>query len=111
MNNKKIEAIQKMGDNKMERVSLAKARDMMWEKFRTNIRLLRAKEGWSGVEAGEKIGLKNGKRMIELEYGRGNPTSEELMLISKCCNVSLTMLIEMDATVTFVNPSPAEDKA
>lgn len=98
----KKEAVQKLTDNKLERVSLSEARNMMWEKFRTNIRLLRAKKGWSGVEAGEKIGLKNGKRMIDLEYGRANPTSDELLLLTKCFNVSLTQLIEMEATVTFI---------
>lgn len=104
--NTKTNGIQKFGDNKLERVSLAQARDMMWEKFRTNCRMLRAQRGWSGVEAGEHIGLKNGKRMIDLEYGRANPASDEIMLICKCFNVSLTQLVEMQATVTFLTPTP-----
>ncbi len=96
----KTVAIQKL-DNKMERVSLAEARDMLYEKFRTNIRLLRAKKGWSGCEAGEKIGLKNGKRMIDLEYGRATPELEEILLISKCFNVKMDDLLHKEAIVTF----------
>lgn len=99
-NKSKTQSIQKM-DNKLERVSLAEARDMVYEKFRTNCRLLRAKFGWSGVEAGEKIGLKNGKRMIDLEYGRANPTIEELLLITKCFNVSMDDLMHKEANIFF----------
>lgn len=99
-NKSKTDSIQKL-DNKLERVSLAEARDMVYEKFRTNCRLLRAKFGWSGVEAGEKIGLKNGKRMIDLEYGRANPTIEELLLITKCFNVSMDDLMHKEGLVIF----------
>lgn len=99
-NKSKSEAIQKM-DNKLERVSLAEARDMLYEKFRTNCRLLRAKCGLSGVEAGERIGLKNGKRMIDLEYGRANPTIEELLLITKCFGVSMDDLMHKEGKVIF----------
>lgn len=40
---------------KLERVSLSEQRNMRYEKFRTNIRMLRAKEGLSGCEASEKM--------------------------------------------------------
>lgn len=96
----KKENIQKM-DNKLEHVSLADARNILYEKFRTNIRLLRAKKGWSGCEAGEKIGLKNGKRMIDLEYGRANPDMEEMLLIAKCFEVTMDDLMHKEAIVTF----------
>lgn len=96
----KTEAIQKM-DNKLERVSLAEARNMLYEKFRTNIRLLRAKKGWSGCEAGEKIGLKNGKRMIDLEYGRATPDIEEVLLIAKCFEVKMDDLMHKEAVIIF----------
>lgn len=92
---------EKREDNKLERVSLSKVRDMLYEKFRTNIRLLRAKEGWSGLEASEKIGLKNGKRMIDLEYGRANPTMEEMILISKCFNQTIDDILYKEAKITF----------
>lgn len=100
MNKTKAESIARM-DNKLERVTLAVARDMIYEKFRTNIRLLRAKEGWSGCEAGEKIGLKNGKRMIDLEYGRANPTMDEMILISKCFHCSIDDLLNKSASICF----------
>lgn len=96
----KTEALQK-SDNKLERVSLADARNMLYEKFRTNIRLLRAKKGWSGCEAGEKIGLKNGKRMIDLEYGRANPEMEEMLLIAKCFDVKMDDLMHKEAVIKF----------
>jgi DNA-binding XRE family transcriptional regulator len=88
-------------DSKLERVSLAEARDMMYEKFRTNIRVLRAREGWSGCKAGEVIGLKNGKRMINLEYGRANPTMEEMLLISKCFNQSIDDILHKTIKIVF----------
>lgn len=100
MNKTLKESVQKL-DNKLERVTLAEARDMMYEKFRTNIRLLRAKQGWSGCEAGEKIGLKNGKRMIDLEYGRGNPTMEEMLLISIAFKVSIDNILHKEAQIIF----------
>jgi transcriptional regulator with XRE-family HTH domain len=96
----KREAIQYI-NTRPERVSLAEARDMIYEKFRVNCRLLRAKKGWSGVEAGEKIGLKNGKRMIDLEYGRANPSIDELLLITKCFEVSMDDLMHKEAKIIF----------
>jgi transcriptional regulator with XRE-family HTH domain len=96
----KTDAIQNI-NTRPERITLAEARDMIYEKFRTNCRLLRAKKGWSGVEAGEKIGLKNGKRMIDLEYGRANPTIDELLLITKCFIVSMDDLMHKEAKIVF----------
>lgn len=89
-------------ESRLERVSLAEKRDMMYEKFRTNLRLLRAHKGWSGVEAGEIIGLKSGKRMIDLEYGKANPTMEEMILISKCFGQAIDDILNKDAKIIFV---------
>ncbi len=100
MNRSQKSALVKI-DNKLERVSLAEARDMMYERFRTNCRVLRAMKGWSGVEAGEAIGLKNGKRMIDLEYGRANPSMEEMILISKCFGFSIDQILHKDIVITF----------
>lgn len=94
------ETIKKI-DHKLERVSLAETRDMIYEKFRTNIRILRAKEGWSGCEAGERIGLKNGRRIIDLEYGRGIPTMEEMMLFSKAFCCTIDELLYKQANIIF----------
>ena len=57
-----------------DKVSLAQSRDMLYEKFRTNSRLLRAYKGWSAVQASKEFGFRASKRVIDLEYGRGNPT-------------------------------------
>lgn len=100
MNKSQREAVKKL-DNKLERVTLSEARDMIYEKFRTNIRLLRAKEGWSGCEAGDRIGLKNGKRMIDLEYGRANPTMEEMILISNTFKVPIDNILNKTAQISF----------
>lgn len=100
MNNKKSELLLKQ-DNKLERVSLSKLRDMVYEKFRTNCRVLRALRGLSGCEAGTDIGLKNGKRMIDLEYGRANPTIDEVIAISKYFGVTMDNLLHKEAIVTF----------
>ncbi len=100
MNKTKKEAVEKI-DRKLETLTLAEARGLVYEKFRANIRLLRAKEGWSGCEASEKIGLKNGKRIIDLEYGRANPTMEEMILISNCFKQSIDNILHKNAKVTF----------
>lgn len=98
-------------DNKLERVSLTEQRNMIYEKFRTNIRLLRAKKGLSGCEASEAIGLENGKRIINLEYGRGNPTLEEMLLISKYFNVAIDDLMNKEADIIFNHPPRPEPVA
>ena len=100
MNKNKSELLLKQ-DNKLERVKLSDLRDMVYEKFRTNCRVLRALRGLSGCEAGEGIGLKNGKRMIDLEYGRANPTIEELIAISKYFGVSMDNILHKKALVSF----------
>lgn len=98
--NTKTKGLQNL-NSRPERITLAEARDMIYEKFRTNCRLLRAKKGWSGVEAGEIIGLKNGKRIIDLEYGRANPSIEELLLLTKCFEVSMDDLMHKEAKIVF----------
>lgn len=92
-----------MSEERIERISLAEKRDMMFENFRTNIRVLRALKGLSGVECSEKIGLKDGKRLIALEYGRSNPTMEEMILIANFFNETIDNILNKDATITFTN--------
>lgn len=104
MNKTKRESAQKLNEkeDRTERITLSAARDLLYEKFRVNLRLLRAKRGWSGCETGEKIGLKNGKRIIDLEYGRANPTMEEMVLISNFFQVPIDYLLNKEAQVTFI---------
>lgn len=92
MNNKK---------SREERLSLRQSRDKQFDKFRRNLRILRASLDFSAVVLGEKLSLKNGSRCIDLEYGRGNPTLEELLSISKYFKVSMDELINKEAKITF----------
>lgn len=84
-----------------ERLSLKASRDKQFDKFRRNLRILRASVDCSGVELAGKIPLKNGARCVDLEYGRGNPTTEELMLISKYFNFTIDDLLHKEAQISF----------
>jgi transcriptional regulator with XRE-family HTH domain len=84
-----------------ERLSLKESRNMAFEKFRRNIRILRASLDISAVEMAKKMKLKNGKRYVDMEYGRGNPTTEELLIISKWFKVSIDELLFKEAKITF----------
>jgi hypothetical protein len=71
-----------MNNNKPreERLTLKQTRDKTFDNFRRNLRVLRAMQDISATELSTKISLKNGARFVDLEYGRGNPTTEELRL-------------------------------
>ena len=84
-----------------ERLTLKQSRDMAYEKFRRNIRILRAGIDISAVELAGKLKLKNGKRYVDLEYGRANPTTEELLCISKNFSVTIDELLFKKAKITF----------
>ena len=84
-----------------ERLTLKESRNMAFEKFRRNIRILRAGIDISAVELAVKIKLKNGKRFVDLEYGRGSPSTEELLVISKHFKVSIDDLLFKEAKITF----------
>jgi len=89
-----------------ERLSLAENRDMLYEIFRNNARLLRHYKCVSAVQMAEELNnttFKRGKRIIDLEYGRANPTTEEILIIAKYFNVSLSDLMQKEARVTFVD--------
>lgn len=103
MSNNKIELLKRV-DNKLERVKLSEVRDAVYEKFRTNCRVLRAWRGLSGCEASDGIGLKNGKRIIDLEYGRANPSIEEIMAIARYFGASMDDLLYGEAFISFQKP-------
>jgi DNA-binding XRE family transcriptional regulator len=84
-----------------ERLTLKQSRDKQFDDFRRNLRILRASVDISAVELSSKIKLKNGKRCVDLEYGRGNPSTEELLAISKHFSVSLDDLLFKKATISF----------
>ena len=99
-NNKK-DTVNKLVVERPERLSLSQGRDMLYEKFRTNLRVLRGKTDVSAVDLSKEIGLESGARISNLEYGKGNPTVEELVLISKFFNVTIDDLLHKEAVITF----------
>jgi DNA-binding XRE family transcriptional regulator len=98
-NNKTVTASKVVG--RPERLTLAESRDMIYEKFRTNLRILRGQTKISAVNLAKKIGIESGSRISALEYGRGNPTMEETILIAKYFNVTMDDLINKKAIITF----------
>lgn len=84
-----------------ERLTLKASRDKQFDKFRRNLRVLRASIDVSAVELSEKIKLKNGKRCVDLEYGRGNPSTQELLSIAKHFNVSIDDLLFKECKIKF----------
>lgn len=84
-----------------ERLTLKESRDKKFDKFRRNLRMLRASIDISAVELSSKLPLKNGSRCVDLEYGRANPTLEELISISKYFKVPLDDLLNLTAKIIF----------
>lgn len=92
MNNKK---------SREERLTLKDSRNMAFEKFRRNIKILHGSQNLSGVEIAKKMNIKNGARYISLQYGRGNPETDELLAIAKYFKIGLDDLLFKDAKITF----------
>lgn len=91
-------------DNKkqrLERLSLAETRDKKFEKFYRNLRVLHGSSNLSGVEIAKKLGMKNGARFLDLQYGRGNPTLEELLSICNYFKISMDDIMNKNATIKF----------
>lgn len=86
---------------RIERLSLKETRNKYFDKFRRNLRILRASMDISAVDLSKKIKLKNGKRCIDLEYGRGNPTTEELIAITNYFKITLDDILNKDAKISF----------
>lgn len=101
--NKNESGVELIAEERPERLSLAERRDMEFEKFRRNLRILRAGINISAVQLSQEIGFKigGGKRIIDLEYGRGNPKLDELLAIAKYFNVTLDELLYKTAKINF----------
>ena len=84
-----------------ERLTLSESRNILYEKFRTNLRILRGQTNISGVELSKEIGLESGARITNLEYGRATPSMEEVICIASYFNVSLDEIINKQATILF----------
>jgi hypothetical protein len=86
-----------------ERLTLAESRDLFYERFRTNLRILCGSKDKSMVALSEEMGLRSGKRITDLQYGhRGNPTMEELHIITKYFGVSIDDILYKQAQISFV---------
>ena len=85
-----------------ERLTLREGRDLFYEKFRTNLRILKGSTKITAVKLAEEMGLKSGARFTELEYGKSSPTVEEIMCIAKYFNVTMDDLMNKEAIIKFV---------
>lgn len=100
----------KSATGRPERLTLAKSRDLIFENFMNNLRVLIALETISGVELSRKVGLKSGSRIFDLSYGRGNPTAEELIVICQYFKISIDDILNKKAVITFeLLPKEQED--
>lgn len=103
-NNKK-QSVSKIIQDKVERperLTLKKSRDLVYEKFRTNLRTLCAASSLSMIDISKDSGLESGKRITDLQYGRGNPSMDEMIVISKYFKISIDDLLNKTATITFL---------
>lgn len=98
----KVDGINKAA-NREERYTLFEGREKMYERFRTNIRILRAVSGLSGVEAAQAIGLRDGKHVLNLEYGRCRPDIDELILIAQHYHHKTDDILNKDIQITFID--------
>lgn len=87
--------------DRVERLSLAEGRDKLFEKFYNNLRVLVATEKDSMVDLSRKLGMKSGKRIYDLSYGRGTPSAEELIALSKHFVCTMDDLLNKIAQVSF----------
>lgn len=91
-----------------ERLKLKETRDLSYDNFRRNLRILRGGQDLSGVELATKLGLHSGTRCLDLEYGRsGTPTVWELDTISKYFQITIDDLLNKKAAVTFISTTPS----
>ncbi len=102
--NTKKQAATKLVKDKItrpERLTLKESRSVMYEKFRTNLRALCAISKLSMIDISREAGFESGKRITDLQYGRANPTMDEVMIICNYFNVAMQDLIYKQATIIF----------
>ena len=85
-----------------ERLKLKETRDLKYDTFRRNLRILRASIDLSGVELSTKLGLHSGARCLDLEYGRsGVPDLWEVDTIAQYFKITIDQLLNQNATISF----------
>jgi hypothetical protein len=90
-----------VGKDRQERLSLSEGRDMLFNLFYRNIRILVATESISMVDLSRKLGLKSGSRISDLCYGRGTPSTEELIVLARHFNCTIDDLLYKTATINW----------
>ncbi|MDX1630109.1 MAG: helix-turn-helix transcriptional regulator [Fulvivirga sp.] len=70
-----------------------------YEKFRQNLKKIRSAEGITAKELSEKAGLRQKKRIADIEDGRGKPTLDEVIAICEVLNEKLDNMLLADAYV------------
>lgn len=85
-----------------ERLTMAENRDKLFERFYTNIRILVAMQSVSMVDLSRQLGLKSGARISDLCYGRGTPSAEELIVLSKHFNCTMDDLLYKTTQISWV---------
>ena|SRR5688572_17820347 len=91
------------GKERIERLSLAESRDKLFEKFYNNLRILCATETMSMVDLARKLNLMSGKRLYDLCYGRGVPSTEELIVLTKHFKCSIDQILYKKAGVAWID--------
>lgn len=91
-----------IGNTREERLSLSESRDMIYDKFYNNLRLLVASQTASMVELARQLNLKSGTRISDLCYGRGVPSTEELMILGRHFNCSIDDLLYNTAIISWI---------
>lgn len=91
------------GNERVERLSLAESRNKVFEKFYNNLRVLCAMETISMVELARKLKLASGKRLYDLCYGRGTPSSEELIVLTKHFGITIDQLLYKRAGIAWID--------
>lgn len=89
------------GNTRLERLSLSESRDKLYENFYNNIRLLVASETMSMVDLSRTLQLKSGSRINDLCYGRGVPSSEELIVLSRHYKCTIDDMLNKTAFISW----------
>lgn len=90
------------GSGQPERATLAENRNSIFEKFVNNLRILIATEPQSMTELAKEIGMKSGTRIHDLSYGRGKPTTEELIVLSNHFKCTLDDLLNRTVVLSWI---------
>lgn len=69
--------------------------------FRRNLTRVRAVKGLSARELSEACGLRQSKRISDIEDGRGSPSLDEVCAICKHVGYHIDEMLYSEATVTI----------